>query len=264
MVNRISLGRRLVNSTRAKFGRGVERARRQRLPVVAIVSLVAALTVACGAGQRKVNENAVQSATANQNARHGEMHDGHAMHGEMHDGHAMHGEMHDGHAMMDHSQMQSSPGAEKAPYDLQFIDTMIAHHQGAIEMARLADGRAEHAELKELARKIVADQEREIAQMRKWRTEWYGERAPAINMELPGMRESMQMDMRQLAEARGRDFDLLFIDMMIPHHEGAVVMSRQALERAEHAELKKLAEQIIAAQQAEIAQMRKWRTEWGK
>ena len=244
MVNRISLGRRLVNSTEVKFGRGVERARRQRLPVVAIVSLVAALTVACGAGQQKVNENAVPSATANQNARHGEMHDGHAM--------------------MDHSQMQSSPGAEKAPYDLQFIDTMIAHHQGAIEMARLADGRAEHAELKELARKIVADQEREIAQMRKWRTEWYGERAPAINMELPGMRESMQMDMRQLAEARGRDFDLLFIDMMIPHHEGAVVMSRQALERAEHAELKKLAEQIIAAQQAEIAQMRKWRTEWGK
>jgi uncharacterized protein (DUF305 family) len=175
-----------------------------------------------------------------------------------------HDSMHGGHAMMDHAQMHSSPGAEKAPYDLQFIDTMILHHQGAIEMARLAGERAEHRELKELARKIIEDQEREIAQMRAWRERWYKGQAPAVNMELPGMRESMMMDMQKLSAARGRDFDLLFIDMMIPHHEGAVVMSRQALERAEHAELKKLAEQIIAAQQAEIAQMRKWRTEWGK
>ncbi|WP_352431023.1 DUF305 domain-containing protein [Pyrinomonas sp.] len=208
-------------------------------------SLIVALT-ACGTEPAKINGNrtAAQNEAANQKMSHGGSQDSHAT--------------------MDHAQMQSSPGAEKAPYDLQFIDTMIAHHQGAIDMARLAADRAERGELKELARKIIADQEREIAQMRQWRERWYKGQAPAMNMDLPGMRESMQMDMGKLAEARGRVFDLLFIDMMIPHHEGAVKMSRQALERAEHVEVRRLAEQIIAAQQAEIAQMRQWRAEWEK
>lgn len=58
------------------------------------------------------------------------------------------------------------------------------------------------------------------------------------------------------------DFDLVFIDLMIPHHESAVVMAQIALERAEHPEIIELANNIISSQTAEIAQMESWRAAW--
>lgn len=67
----------------------------------------------------------------------------------------------------------SSPSAANAPFDLQFIDTMSAHHQGAIDMAQPAESKAQKAELKSFARKIVEDQQRQIAQMKQWRDNWY-------------------------------------------------------------------------------------------
>jgi uncharacterized protein (DUF305 family) len=57
-------------------------------------------------------------------------------------------------------------------------------------------------------------------------------------------------------------FDLMFIDMMIPHHASAVAMAQVALSRAEHPEIRTLAEDIIASQSAEIEQMRSWRDQW--
>ncbi len=164
---------------------------------------------------------------------------------------------------MDHSTMQSSPNAASQPYDLQFIDTMSAHHQSAIDMARPAEAKAQHAELKELARNIVRDQEREIAQMRGWREQWYAGKPQAMNMEMPGMMDAMKgMDMKGLNTATGNAFDLMFIDMMTAHHQGAVTMAREALTRAEHPEIKRLAQAIIDAQEKEIAQMKKWKAAW--
>ncbi|HWW75905.1 MAG TPA: DUF305 domain-containing protein [Pyrinomonadaceae bacterium] len=160
--------------------------------------------------------------------------------------------------------MKSSPNAASAPYDLQFLDTMTAHHQGAIDMAKPAQTKAQHAELKEFARKIVEDQQREIAQMKGWRDQWYAGKPEAMNMEMPGMMDSMKgMDMKGVEAAAGNAFDLMFIDMMTPHHRGAVEMAREALTRAEHPEIKKLARQIIDAQEKEIAQMDKWKSAWG-
>ncbi|MDQ3553962.1 MAG: DUF305 domain-containing protein, partial [Chloroflexota bacterium] len=57
-------------------------------------------------------------------------------------------------------------------------------------------------------------------------------------------------------------FDQAFIDMMVPHHESATEMAKLAAEQAEHEELRTLAGEIIAAQEAEISQMREWRGEW--
>ena len=57
-------------------------------------------------------------------------------------------------------------------FDAAFITSMIEHHQGAIDMARLAESRAKHAEIKELAREIISAQEGEIAQMERWQREW--------------------------------------------------------------------------------------------
>ena len=58
------------------------------------------------------------------------------------------------------------------------------------------------------------------------------------------------------------DYDLRFIDAMIPHHEGAVVMANDALKKAARPELKKLATAIVSDQDKEIIQMQQWRKDW--
>jgi uncharacterized protein (DUF305 family) len=65
-----------------------------------------------------------------------------------------------------------------------------------------------------------------------------------------------------VAPAEGQPYDAAFIDSMIVHHEGAIVMANQALEQAERPELRELATAIVDAQAAEIAQMREWRGAW--
>src|SRR5688572_15784544 len=77
------------------------------------------------------------------------------------------------HSKMDHSKMESSPNAASAPYDLQFIDTMIVHHQGAIDMADPATMKAHHAQTITLAKNILSSQKAEIAQMQAWRDKWF-------------------------------------------------------------------------------------------
>ncbi len=167
----------------------------------------------------------------------------------------------DGHSL---EEMKSSPNAAAAPYDLQFLDTMSAHHQGAISMANMALEKSNRGELKSLAQKIIQEQEREIAQMQAWRNQWYADKAAAMNMEMPGMESMKGMNMDKMKMSSGTEFDLMFLDMMTPHHEGAIKMAREALTKAEHQEIKKLAQQIITDQQAEINQMQAWKTSWSK
>ena len=97
---------------------------------------------------------------------------------------------------MDHSEMKSSPNAVSQPYDLQFIDTMTAHHKGAIEMAKMVNGKTQNPDIKKFASQIIADQEKEIAQMKDWRDKWFAGKPPAMNMEMPGMMGSMPLQCR--------------------------------------------------------------------
>ena len=69
------------------------------------------------------------------------------------------------HGGTDHSMMQSSPNAASAPYDLQFLDTMIVHHQGAVDMAVPCGAKAQHGEIKTLCADIITSQQKEIAEM---------------------------------------------------------------------------------------------------
>jgi uncharacterized protein (DUF305 family) len=155
--------------------------------------------------------------------------------------------------------------APAAPYDLQFIDTMSKHHQAAVDMAKMAQGKITNKSLKALVAKIPGDQQKEIDQMKAWRDQWYSGAPPAENMQMPGMSASMNMDMSHMQTMKpGKDYDLMFIDMMIPHHEGAVTMSQEALAKAEHPEIKTLAQQIITAQTKEIDDMKRWKTALAK
>lgn len=169
------------------------------------------------------------------------------------------------HSNMDHSTMQSSPNASTAPYDLQFLDTMMAHHQGAVDMAGSCGAKAQHAELKTLCTSIISSQQKEIADMKAWREKWFAGAAPAINMEMAGMSDSMKgMDMKALGTLTGNDFDLEFIRQMTPHHKGAVTMSEEAAQKLSKNEIKTLASEIIKAQQTEISQMAQWQGAWKK
>jgi uncharacterized protein (DUF305 family) len=150
---------------------------------------------------------------------------------------------------MDHSAMVSD-----APYDATFIDGMIVHHEGAITMARQALEQAERQEIKQLAQAVVSAQDGEITQMRAWRAAWYPDLADT---------GGMAMDMGPMEVPAGdAPFDQRFIQAMIPHHEGAIAMARDALEQAERQEIKELAQAVITAQEGEIAQMKAWLQEW--
>lgn len=167
--------------------------------------------------------------------------------------------------MMD---MKSSPNAASQPYDLQFIDTMTRHHQGAVDMAKMALAKTGNEELKKFAEKIIDDQTREIGQMKDWRDKWFAGKPMAMNMEMPGMMDSMKMmsgdGMRKMEAMHGKEFDIMFLDMMTPHHAGAITMAREALTKSEHTEIKTLSQNIIKAQEAEIKQMANWKAKWSK
>jgi uncharacterized protein (DUF305 family) len=169
------------------------------------------------------------------------------------------------HHDMDHSAMQSSPNAAAADHDLQYIDTMIAHHQGAVDMARPCQTLAVKAEMKKLCAEIIESQTKEIAEMRSWRDKWFAGKEPAINMQMPGMNESMVgMDMKKLNSLSGIEFDLEFIRQMIPHHQGAVVMAKDVLSKTNRDEIKRISNEIIKAQEEEIKQMKEWQAAWSK
>lgn len=162
-------------------------------------------------------------------------------------------------------------GADSAEFDQTFIDMMVPHHEGAVAMAEIALERAERAEIREMAQAIVADQTAEIDQMRAWRQAWFGSGETPAMRDMPmvggmgGHGAPQSMDMAAEVEAlrsAPEPFDLAFIDAMIEHHQSAIDAARAAQTQASRAEIKTLAEQIIAAQEAEIAQMRSWRQAW--
>jgi len=149
-----------------------------------------------------------------------------------------------------------SAAAQAPDVDLWFIDNMTAHHQGAVHMAEDALKKAKHPELKTFARQIIKDQNSEVSQMKKWRNAWYKGAPSAKSKNIPGM----QMP----AQTPPGGYDVQFLHDMIAHHEGAVEMSKEALDKGKRPEIKQLAQKIIKAQEAEIEKMKKWRTEWEK
>lgn len=79
------------------------------------------------------------------------------------------------HMQMMNKMMVKHLGKSDAEYDSRFIDMMIPHHEGAVMMARDALKNAKHQELKDMAAKMMKDQQKEIEQLKKWRQEWYGQ-----------------------------------------------------------------------------------------
>jgi uncharacterized protein (DUF305 family) len=145
--------------------------------------------------------------------------------------------------------------------DAAFVTDMTAHHQGAIDMAKLAQTKAEHPQIKQLADDIVSAQKGEISVMKTIRRDMHnmGEHGDE-HMGMSDHEMGMDMDMTALADAK--PFDKAFIDAMVPHHQGAIAMAEELLENGEQPALREMAGDIISAQTKEIARMRAWRKAW--
>ena len=172
--------------------------------------------------------------------------------------------------------------------DIMFVRMMIPHHEGAIHMAELVPERTDRAELLDLRTEIIEEQEAEIDLMCELLDDAgvtgcdevgsmmpheMGEMMRGNGMdhgmhpdEMAGMmpREHMMThdDGREIRRAEHDEFDCLFAEHMIRHHEGAVVMSEYVLDEGESERVADLAEEIIDAQQEEIELMEEWRDDW--
>ena len=144
--------------------------------------------------------------------------------------------------------------------DRAFVAEMIPHHESAVDMAELAQQRGRHPEVKELAEAIVKDQNAEIDTMKAMAAEMdkAGVKPGDLGMDADHM--GMGGDMADLEKAK--PFDREFIDVMIPHHQGAIRMARAEIAKGRNPELKKIAHAIVDAQTSEIDEMNDWRAKW--
>ncbi|MEU2687029.1 DUF305 domain-containing protein [Streptomyces hygroscopicus] len=171
--------------------------------------------------------------------------------------------------------------------DVSFAQMMIPHHEQALEMAGLADDRASDARIKSLAGRIEKAQDPEIATLKSWLRDW-GKPEKASPGGMPGMDHGSdgaggadgtdhgsggtdgmdhgsggamggmmsEKDMRKLEAAKGAAFDRAFASMMIDHHKGAITMAKDEKENGRNAKAKKLADDVIKNQSAEVTTLR--------
>lgn len=131
----------------------------------------------------------------------------------------------------------------------EFIEGMIPHHQEAVDTAKeVIERGGTTPEIMQLVEDIVIAQEAEIAEMKQWHEEWYGEPYTDNGEYMPMMRE--------LANLSGAELDRVFLEDMIMHHMGAIMMAQSVQPHIEHDEIAELTQAIVSTQSAEIAQMR--------
>ncbi|MFC8760535.1 DUF305 domain-containing protein [Streptomyces sp. NPDC057193] len=147
--------------------------------------------------------------------------------------------------------------------DVMFAQMMIPHHEQALEMAGLAEGRAQDPEVKQLVTAIEQAQDPEIQKMKAWLKGWGRPESAGDGSgghgsgghAMAGMLSDK--DMQGLAAVTGRDFDRMFARLMIAHHDGAVAMAEDERRNGRNATAKSLADDVVRTQSAEVTELRK-------
>src|SRR5512144_2943195 len=138
--------------------------------------------------------------------------------------------------------------------EFDYLAQMIPHHQEAVVAARQL-ARSRRPEMRRFGETIVRTQSAEIRQMRSWLRTRYPGRSTKVDYHPM---------MRNVTKLSGDALDEAFLEDMIPHHMGAVMMSQQLLRRslARHEDTRAFAERVRDTQHAEIMQMRQWLATW--
>ncbi|WP_234543964.1 DUF305 domain-containing protein [Streptomyces shenzhenensis] len=162
---------------------------------------------------------------------------------------------------MDHGSTTSSATATSTTgvyneADVKFAQMMIPHHEQALEMAKLANGRASDSAIKNIAAKIEKAQDPEITTLKGWLQSWA---KPEAMGDMPGMSMGEGMmsgkDMKGLKSMTGAEFDKMFAQMMIQHHDGAISMAKDEQKKGHNADAKKMAGDIATGQSTEVKQL---------
>ena len=143
--------------------------------------------------------------------------------------------------------------------DVAFATTMIPHHQQAVDLSALVPDRSTNPELIALAQQISAAQQPEINVMKVFLVQW--NENPDTNSGHAGHGNSMQgmvdeATMTKLESLNGAQFDKLWLESMISHHQGAIEMAKAEIANGDNVDAKSLAKNIVTTQEAEIGQMK--------
>lgn len=152
--------------------------------------------------------------------------------------------------------------------DVDFATEMIQHHAQALSMVDLIEPKSVSPELTTLAEQIRMAQGPEIETLVDWLNDWsqpipetmrdhanaHGDGDMEMDSDMPGMMSAE--DMKALGAAQGAEFEQMWLEMMIEHHEGAVEMAQTEKDDGKFADAIELANTIITTQEAEIDQMK--------
>jgi uncharacterized protein (DUF305 family) len=169
---------------------------------------------------------------------------------------------------MDHSAHNHDVGPAGTTYDLRWIDGMVQHHTGALRMSEFVFDIGVPG-VGSLGKEIWRDQAQEIKAMGQWRKAWYPQ-APVYPVSLrPGGDPNAMADLVRMSTAQIQAMQMMtstpsaenrvtwFLEGMLHHHGGALIMAHDALQKSSHPTIRRLARAIIVAQRREIIQLRK-------
>ncbi|WP_179470332.1 DUF305 domain-containing protein [Mycolicibacterium vinylchloridicum] len=164
----------------------------------------------------------------------------------------------------DHSQRAaatttSSTVAAHNADDIMFAQMMIPHHEQAVELAGLASEHSTNQAVLTLASTISAEQQPEINAMKALLLQWDVD--PNATGDHDGHGAGMQgmvddATMAKLKSLNGPEFDTLWLQAMIGHHQGAIEMAKAEIANGQSVDMKAMANNMVTAQQAEIDQMK--------
>ncbi|EYB67245.1 hypothetical protein DEIPH_ctg046orf0047 [Deinococcus phoenicis] len=168
--------------------------------------------------------------------------------------HSMHGTPASSTTSMSHgmNDMGGLAGLSGKAFDRAYLSMMIAHHQGAVDMARAVQGRVKDAQVKTWVANVIRDQTREISDMSTWLKPLGG-----VNT---GMRDMMASGMKGMVTPlkTAKNPDVAFVQGMLPHHASALDMANLALQKSSDPRVLKLSRDIIKAQADEMYTYRQW------
>jgi uncharacterized protein (DUF305 family) len=154
--------------------------------------------------------------------------------------------------MMNNGMMNGQGSGAYSGADIMFAQMMIPHHQQAVDMGTLAETRALSPEVKKLAAQIKDEQAPEITQMKGWLSDANASLNMGHDMGMGGMLDDAEMT--ALTNAKGAEFDRLYLEGMIQHHKGAIHMAQMVID-SNNAEVNKLAHAIVTSQTKQITYM---------